>query len=65
MMNTAVPKRERTQDEMLFRARLRTEEVKVKEQGRLTDVVDVTEPETSTELGLQVIEVDRKVREAM
>lgn len=65
MMMDTVPKRQRTQDEILGAAKPGTEVVEVKEADKVLKIIDVTEPAASSERGGQVVEGMRKVREAM
>lgn len=55
---------QRTMDEMMGAAKPIIEEVKVKEEEQVMEVVDLTEPAASSELVLQMVQALIKVRKA-
>lgn len=65
MMESSVPKRQRTIDLMLDTAGSGTKEVEVREENQMMKAADVMEPAPSPELGPQLMETIRKVREAV
>lgn len=64
-MDRAVLKRQLTIDEAMGRSRLVTRDVEVEKEEQIMEIVDVAERASSPELGSPVVEVMRKVREAM
>lgn len=60
-----MPKRQQTIDEMMGKARPVTNGEKLKKEDKVMEAANLTEPETSPEIGAQVLEAMRKVREAM
>lgn len=50
---------------MLVLAEPVTKEVEIKEEDQVVEVVDVTKPAASPELGPQVVEAMKKVREEL
>lgn len=65
MMEGAALKGPLTIDEILSAAEPVTEEMEVKKEDQETVVIDMTKPATSPELGPPVVEVTRKMREAV
>lgn len=61
MTEGAVPKRQRTLDKTMGVARRSNKMVVVKDEDRRIEVVDVDEPEASSELSLQVLQAMMKV----
>lgn len=61
----AVPKRQQKPDEMVAATVLKTMKLEANGEDRVMELIDVTEPAVSSELGPQVIEMIRKIGEAM
>lgn len=60
-----MPKRPRMVDKMMRVTAQVPERVYRKEKDRRKEVFDVTEPRSSPELGIQIVEANEKVRKAM
>lgn len=52
-------------DEMMNAERRETKEMEMKEQNKAMEVIEVKESTASSEIGLQLVEAMKKVREAM
>lgn len=64
-MKGDVPKCQRTIDEVISEAVLKTRESEVNEEDQVMEMIDLTEPAASPEVGLQVDEVVSRAHEAM